>query len=174
VPSVTQLVVDDCAFWTEEARARGKAIHRFSQRVDLGERVDLYDLPVSWRGYGRALFDCYETLRPRWTEVEVARINEDLGYGGRRDRVGVVFACVCVVDLKTGDPDTWHAAQLAGYDLLDRFVTRVKRRRFAFYLAESGAFKVREYHDGQAEFLRRLSDYKRTGRRVTVESTEEL
>lgn len=172
VPSVTRLASPHCPWWTDEARARGQAIHDFGLALDMGDRPALTDLPFEWRGYARALLGAYDELRPRWMEIETARTNVHLRYGGRRDRVGVLLASVAIVDFKTSDVEEWHGIQLAGYDLLDRpRLSRpgATRRRFGLYLAASGRHKLREFVDpnDRVKFLGQLAAYWRDARPLT-------
>lgn len=121
VPSVTGVIdaegLVDRAWYTDEARARGVAVHRATALDDLGA----FD-PAAWPDDVLARVAVYREwkriARPRWTHVEASLTCAS--FGGTLDRAGQLpgWPRVSIVDIKCGDPLPWHGLQLAGYALL--------------------------------------------------------
>lgn len=81
----------------------------------------------------------------------------ELGYAGTADMVGFMKEIPVVVDWKTGQEERWHAAQLAGYEMLVQgqpFAQRDQRFRHQFvriavYLDPDGGPPVAAMHTNE-------------------------
>lgn len=131
--------------WLEDPayRERGRAVHRATLAHDLGDDVRL---AAEWRPFFDAYLAVLAALRCRWRYREHPRVHRRLRYASLLDAVGTVNGRPAVVEIKTGEADTFHGPQLAGADLLlPGGGVRSPRARLAFYLRADGTFRVREY-----------------------------
>lgn len=149
-------VEKDLSFLDPSYQARGKAVHEAACWFDwTGE--DSY-LPPNWRPFYEAYKAFREAVPCRWDLIETARVNRELYYASRVDRVGIVNGYPALVELKTGGPAAFHGPQLAGLDLL---LGRGTRRRLGLYLTKDGHYKLKEYKAGKdyITFLNALRAY---------------
>src|SRR5262245_59804304 len=128
IPRVTQVgeavgAFTGMEFWTEEARQRGSAVHAATHYYDEGD-LDYDSVDPTIRPYLDAyiLFEEESGFRP--DIVEQCFVNEGFRFAGRPDRIkntvrkSELFPRKCIIDIKTGAREGWHAVQLAGYALL--------------------------------------------------------
>jgi hypothetical protein len=148
-PHVTDILKDagliDATWFSEEARDFGTAVHSAIQFLlddDLDE--DALDPAVGLRvaSFKRFLFEC-GGFNTHQTEYHV----EDpiIGYQGTLDILGAFVstpAITAIIDLKNGQPQPWHALQLAAYG----HAISVPVRRYGLYLSDTG-YKLIEYRD---------------------------
>jgi hypothetical protein len=150
LPSVTEILeaagLIDTAWFTEESRERGSAVHRACELFDLGE-LDFESLDDRIEPYVRAyirfrasrkdlIFDWIETPM-----MDGARV-----YAGCADRI-LQSQERAVWDLKTGDPKPADRYQLAAYvNLLD---DPFSYSRACLYLRQDATYQVREFPKDQ-------------------------
>jgi hypothetical protein len=149
-PHVTDILKDagliDATWFSEEGRNFGTAVHSAIQFLlddDLDE--DALDPAVGLRvtSFKKFLLESGGFVKVTSEEhVEDAII----GYQGTLDIRGRFYQNDVfgnsIIDLKNGQPQPWHAIQLAAY--AHTFDERV--RRFGLYLSDTG-YKLIEYRD---------------------------
>jgi hypothetical protein len=117
-PHVTQILkraglVDD-AWFTEEARDRGSAVHIAAHYLDQGD-LDWQSVHPSvlprLRQYQRFL----DEMRPEILAVEESVVNEALQYQGRLDRRYRIAGQEWLVDFKGPGQAPWQRIQTAFY-----------------------------------------------------------
>lgn len=106
VPHITELLklsghIDD-RWYTEESSERGRAVHALTAEFDLGA-LDLGTCVSQYRPWLLAYIRAMEMLRPTWEAVEMALIHPVLWFGGRPDRVGLLFGLRTILEIKTND-----------------------------------------------------------------------
>ncbi|MGH9438474.1 MAG: hypothetical protein ACRD22_11415 [Terriglobia bacterium] len=152
-PSVTQALKDagliDTAWYTEEARLRGKAVHAATQFLDDDDLDWDTVLPQycgfvhAWEQFRRDSgfrISCDSENRPF---LEYRLYHAAFGYCGTLDRLGMIGSSEYLIDLKTGDPEGWHGYQLAGYSQC--LPDALARRRMTVHLKANGRYATREY-----------------------------
>lgn len=143
--SVTQVLTVcgfvDSMFFTEDAAARGTAIHAAVQAFHVGG-FDVSALPVEYAPY----FDAYLAFAAEsgfYVHACEERVCDPLlGYAGTLDLRGRFqqFATgVDVIDIKTGSVPAWVGYQTAGYA---RLVDGPLRRRWALHLKANGTYSL--------------------------------
>jgi len=149
IPSVTQSLKlaghIDARFYTPDAAYRGSLVHAVCEAIDrqdwssplaqiAASGRSCYDTTPYAEAYERFLWDC----RPQYAEIERAGYHAELRYGARPDRI-VDEMCgeSGVLELKTGDPEPWHALQLALYQLV-----RPAGSRWVVYLRDTGRYRL--------------------------------
>ena len=151
VPSITQLIQDEglmeTAFYTDEGRDRGSAVHDLCRDVDLGVQDGLpADSP--YLGYLAAYRAMSAILRPSWAGVEVAYFHPGLRFGGRPDRHGSVDQAQTLLEIKSGAPHKSIGIQLALQAILMEGQTGLPAKhwqRMSVRLRDTGGFKVHTY-----------------------------
>lgn len=152
-PSVTQALKDvgliDGQWYTDEARLRGKAVHAACQFLDE-EDLNWDTVLPEYRGYVQA----WENFK-RETGFQIGRdpdghllseyrlYHPGFGYCGTLDRQGAIGTSDYILDIKTGEPEEWHAYQLAGYSQF--FRNALARKRLTVHLKATGRYTTREY-----------------------------
>jgi hypothetical protein len=159
-PSVTEILTSvgliDTSWFTPESAARGTQVH-LACRYLAEDRLDWATLDPRIEPYVRS-YEKFINL----SSATVASV-EQSGYCERRKYCGtwdVVFNYVA--DLKTGQPEKWHRAQLGGYSLLISAPSNVKRLA-TIYLQADGSIAKARFHPAyicEAEFLCALSFYR--------------
>jgi hypothetical protein len=157
-PSVTGIITRagriDTRWFTEDAAARGRAVHRVCELIDRQRFGTLgaadADMQINaWRALYPALLGAEHGYRlfvkavpTEWTAIEQPSFHETKKYGGRPDRRGLVYGEPAVVELKTGQAADWHGEQLAGYQGLEP-----TGARFVVYLRLNGTYRIERCKD---------------------------
>ena len=158
--SVTDILGDlgiiETEFFTEDARARGHAVHRACEFLDEGD-LDWSSLapiekkicqPVApyvraWERFKRETgFVCKVIERPVYHSLYL--------YAGTPDRIGVFpnEKGEALLDLKTGEALDWAGLQTGGYDeALGKPQFGGWRRRYAVKLRADGDFRLVPFED---------------------------
>ncbi len=146
VPGVTSILgaegfVDD-RWFTDEARDRGKAVHRV---CELWNRriLDQYDYDWKLDPYLTAWerFEI-ETGAGDWELIEHRVYHEALGYAGTFDVLGPVFGTRTLVDIKSGEPGAAAAIQTAAYVAAH---DGPWCGRMAVHLMPDGRYRIHDY-----------------------------
>lgn len=149
-------------FYTEEGSDRGTVVHSLTEDFDLGvlSREDITREPFGL--YALGWVDAMERLRPQhrdpergamergWEQVEVLHLSPRYGFGGKPDRVGLVFGADAVVEIKTGGRDKSHPIQTALQVLLlehTRPFPPTAWRRLCVYLRPNGRFTIEPHEN---------------------------
>ena len=146
LPSVTQVlkeagIIDD-TWYTEESRIRGSFAHEATALDDAGV-LDESSVDSSLAGYLEAWRRFKRDSGMRILKAEFRICDRVYGYAGTVDRLAVVRHQPTIPDIKTGDPEPWHALQLAGYA---RCVPG-RPMRMGVYLHDDGKYTTRTYTD---------------------------
>ena len=142
-PRVTDILKSagliDTTWFTDEARARGTAVHLACQYLDEG-CLDEATVAEEIRPY-LAAYQRFraEVITGEWTAIEQPVYHETLRYRGTPDRVFGSW----LYDIKTGGPLAWHGPQLAAYAACLPEITR----RIGLYLSVDGGYNLVEYKD---------------------------
>lgn len=163
LPSVTQvlsLVAPEHAAWyTEESRERGTAVHLACQQIDEGHAEEATFETSPAAGYIGAYCDFVSMMQPIWEHIEYRVVDELAGYAGTLDRAGVVQGQRVIVDIKTGTLPATVGLQLAAYRrcLPDSF----KWARYSLLLGKDRTYRWTPHSDGHDEsvFLAALRLY---------------
>lgn len=144
--SVTQVLTVrnriNAEWFTPESAWRGSTVHLLTQAFDQNLPLNV---PAGLEGYLDAYAEFRAVVRPRYAFTELSVRDERLDLGGRIDRVcDDLFGAPGLLDFKTGDQYSWHALQLAGYNLL-----RPTGNRWGCYLQPNGKYKLKLYDDPQ-------------------------
>ncbi len=156
-PSITQLLEvsgwSDPRWFTEESRRRGTAVHDITAQMDLAgldaESVDAY------KGYAIAYQAMRDRLRPTWHAIEEAEMEPQWRFGGRPDRVGMVFGARTIVELKSGVKTKAHPIQTALQAKLVSWrygVPPTLWQRITVYLKPNGKYDVHVHTDNREHY----------------------
>lgn len=166
VPSVTQTLeaagLINTDFFNDEAALRGTYVHKAIEFYHNGG-LNLTSLDGVIRPYVEAYFDFEKTMkfRPLYTEKLV--FDPVYKYAGRLDLVGPLSGKMSVIDIKTGVPQPWTAAQLAAYRAALHKTVEIApiTGRYALQLKPSGKWSLKPYNDPRAfdVFLAALTIY---------------
>jgi hypothetical protein len=121
----------DSRWYTEEASARGTAVHKVTADYDLGA-LDVPSCVSRFRPYLLAHIKVMGILKPTVLEVETPRVHPRLG------------------EIKSGEPEKSHQVQTAlqaillgpAFNMPPEILARV-----VVYLKPTGKFKVEEHKD---------------------------
>lgn len=148
IPSVTTIIkaaglIDDIWF-NEAATWRGSVVHKCCE-LDCKGKLDESTVDPGAAGYLEGWRKWKRETGFRPVVVEQMDYHSDLFYAGTPDRVG--FVCQgepCVVDIKTGPAQKWHAIQLAAYRM---FLGQAGNsyRRFGISVHVNGTYTQTEY-----------------------------
>ena len=166
LPHITGLLnvsgwVDD-AFFTEESCARGQAVHKLTADYDLGA-LDVASCVSRYRGWLLGHVTVAGIVRPEWLHVETPAVHPRYRFGGRPDRVGVIYGCRGVFEVKSGVPTRGHQIQTALQAILVADELELPAHaveRFAEYLNDQGKYKI-ERHVERRDFDEALRILKR-------------
>lgn len=157
--SVTQVLeragLVDAAWFTEESRRRGTAVHAATHYLDEGD-LDIESVDPAIEGYVLAYERFKREARFRPDIIEVPAYQSRWLYAGTPDRIvlgGGEVIPRCVLDLKTGAPEPWHALQLAAYANLQPEPFRFAR--LSLYLRDDWSYRLHEWP--RAEYLSDLT-----------------
>lgn len=118
-PSVTTILRDtgfiSTAFYTDEGRQIGEAVHAACEYLDRGISFAVSHLDPRVSGRVRA----YEKFRKdtgfKPILIEEMVFNKDHLYCGTLDRTGIMNGREVLIDLKSGTAPTWAGCQLWAY-----------------------------------------------------------
>jgi hypothetical protein len=154
VPSVTQIIkwagLIGSQWYTEEARDIGTEVHLATQYCDDPEYdVDLDELDDRVRPYVEAWIRFRDETKfwPNGIEARYCFSVDGNRYAGTLDREGRMFGAFCVIDIKTGQPESWHQIQTAAYASMGDY----ELHRVAVYLSSDGKYKL-ERHTDNADY----------------------
>lgn len=157
VPHITGMLwqtgkIDD-QWFTEESCERGTHIHTLTARYDHGA-LDLEHCVSKYINYLKAHEYCINLVRPRFLEIEQPRIHPSYRFGGRPDRVGIVYGLKSVWEVKSGAFEKAHLIQTALQAILASESLGIPAEmvgRFAEYVRPNGRGKVEQFID-KADF----------------------
>lgn len=155
LPSVTEILhrvglIDD-RWYTEFGRARGSAVHDTLELLDMEGSLTDYAVDPRLQPYVEA-YERFCVDHPIvWDAVEYRYFNVGRGYAGTVDRLGRDGDRRVVLDFKTGQPEPFHAIQLAGYARLvaddEPGVRETRIQRVGLYLRSDGQYRMQVYDD---------------------------
>lgn len=160
VPSITQLLdkgglVNGAAYFTEESRRRGHAVHSLCMDFELGA-LTMERLDGPYRGYVLGYIEAMTAIKPSWEQVEVFDIHPTLRFGGRPDRVGPVYTLPTVLEIKSAAKAKHHSVQTALQAILIGGRHGQPRaedfQRLVIYVKHNGKFSI-EAHESKSDFL---------------------
>lgn len=149
LPSVTTILqaagLYDSKYFTEEARNRGKFIHKailYLLQDDLSDN----GIPDEYRGYIDAFrrFMAEADCEPYLEMCEVPLFSETLRYGGTPDIICLLNGKETILDVKTGSETPVTGVQLSGYTLICPIPIS---QRCGLYLKPTGKYKLVQYSD---------------------------
>lgn len=152
IPSVTQ-VLDaagfvDATWFTPEATQRGTDVHEitaiYDRQIDK-EKAEcaiekVYPEAI---GYLRAWQSFLAESKATVLDIEQRSYNGVNRYAGTIDRRLSIRGVQTAVDIKTGQPEPWHALQLAAYAKCEPY----SRGRYTVYLRKDATFRVKTHTD---------------------------
>lgn len=155
VPSITQMIelcgLVETDWFTEESRRRGTEVHDLTAAYDL-QALDPTQCRSNYHGWLLAHVAAMKIVRPTWTHVEEPFVCGKLKFGGRPDRLGLVYRLRSTVEVKSGAIEKCHqiqtalqailAAAEAGFDLPAEHWNRL-----ALYLQHNGRFRLEQHTD---------------------------
>lgn len=147
LPNVTGVIRDngllDTRFYTEESRARGRAVHQGLALYAVG-RLVWDERAERMRGYLESARKLWAFFKPRVLGVEMARYHPLWRYAGRLDAHWLVDRDEVIVDYKTGHVEPWTGYQLWANDLM--MPERRARKHWGVQVFEDGSLaKVTEF-----------------------------
>jgi len=155
LPSVTGILkavgLIDTAFFTEEGRERGTAVHLACEYLDQGD-LDESTIDPQIVGY----LDAYKKFKAasgwqfEWIEVPVT--DKAHTYAGMFDRA-LSSRPRKLLDIKTGAHQPWHSVQSAAY--VNCMDDPFSYSRYGLYLQKDGKFSIREFP--KAEYMSDLA-----------------
>jgi hypothetical protein len=141
--------IDDLWF-TDEGSDRGTCVHELTKHYDLGS-LDARTCVSPFRNYLLGYVAATNCTRPAWESIEVPFVHWGYRFGGRPDRVGLMYGCRTIGEVKSGDPKKSDAIQTALQAILVSGarggLPAEHYERLAFYLRPSGRFKVERFPD---------------------------
>lgn len=153
IPHITGMLqatgwIDDTWF-TEESCERGQCVHRLTASFDLGA-LNVATCTSAYKPYLLAHVKLMGIVQPKWVSIEEPTVHPTLRFGGRPDRVGVMYRLKAVGEVKSGGPERSHQIQTALQAILEAPALGIPAHavaRFAFYYKPNGKFKVDQHHD---------------------------
>lgn len=143
----------DTRWYSEDSSERGRCVHHLTAEYDLGA-LDPVACQSRYKGWLLAHVEAMKKLRPKWTAIEEPLIHSRLRYGGRPDRLGIVFKRKTVYEGKSGAFEKSHPIQTALQAILAAAHDPLPARhwqRLAGYYTEKGRGKVEEFKE-QSDF----------------------
>jgi len=129
----------------EFALKRGSAVHLAAQYDDEGllDEGSVGPFITPYLGAYRR-FRRESGFEPEFIEQMV--YSERYDFAGMLDRIGRLNARRILLDIKSGDPEGWHALQLAGYELgAEECLGLPGLPRFGLYLRRDGSYRLLPY-----------------------------
>lgn len=149
--------LSDMTWVSEEALKRGSFVHEaieFHTQGDLKEELldpKLLGYVNAWKAFERESGFRVIKVDGRW-QSEIRKYHPIYHYAGTIDHLGQIGDRFFVVDVKSGEPDHWHAWQLAGYAMLFDFPASSPRpHRANVYVRPDGSYRFMERKD-RADF----------------------
>lgn len=149
--------LSDMTWVSEEALKRGSYVHEaieFHTQGDLKEDgldPKLLGYVNAWKAFERE--SGFRVLKHEgvW-QSEIRKFHPLYRYAGTIDHLGMIGDRLFVVDVKSGEPDYWHAWQLAGYAMLFDLPAGSQRPlRANVYVRPDGSYRFVERKD-RADF----------------------
>lgn len=145
LPSVTTILKSagliDTAFYTEDGRKRGSAVHLACELLDQND-LDESTVDPQIAGYLDAYRNFRGTSMWEWDWIEAPLMDKTRMYCGTPDRF-LVHKPHRLLDIKTGAFQRWHPIQAAAYvNCLD---DPFSYSRYGLYLQNDGKFSLREF-----------------------------
>jgi hypothetical protein len=142
-------LIDD-RWYTEESCERGQVVHRLTADYDLGAIEDVRSVVSGFKPYLEAHVAAMRILRPQWAHVEEPLVSTRYRFGGRPDRVGLVYGAHSVLEVKSGALEAAHAIQTALQAILageELHLPPEAINRYGLYLTKAGKFKLEQFID---------------------------
>lgn len=140
----------DSAFFTDDGRERGSAVHKLTADYDLGA-LDLSACVSRYRPYLLGHATAMAILKPEILAVEESIVHPDFRFGGRPDRVWRLLKALAVGDEKSGGEEKSHQIQTALQAILVSVeynnIPPEMIERYALYLDKKGKFKLVEHRN---------------------------
>ena len=157
---LTRMGLVDDRWFTDESRDRGHAVHALTAHYDLGAIEDARHLTRSvyapYSGWLQAHVKARSMIQPlNMLAVEEPEVHPHYLYGGRPDRLVLIYGLKAVLELKSGPPEKAHLIQTALQAILIAPTVQLppeRVARFCLYLKSNGKF-VLEQHTNQGDFL---------------------
>lgn len=154
LPHITELLeraglIDD-RWYTEESCERGSCVHRLTADYDLGAMTDMERTTSKYKGWLAAHVRAMEMIPHEWHHVEEPMAHRVLRFGGRPDRVGLIYGAVGVLEVKSGPWTKAHPIQTAIQAILVEGETGLPGEaltRYGEYVKANGRFKLEEFTD---------------------------
>lgn len=140
----------------DHAMLLGEYVHQATALYDRGE-LDMDSLDDAIEPYLLAWVQFTVDYKTDWKLIEYTAYHTGLFYAGTLDRAGLVTSEIgtrsCVVDIKTGEPKKWHAAQVEAYRALDPQWAY----RMVVYLKPDGTYEAVWQNSGELPELWRAA-----------------
>lgn len=163
IPSVTGIIVKgfnvETSFFTEQARARGKAVHK-ACFLYLHGRLDVNSLHPAIAGFVRAFIKFLKDtgMKPVLSLCEKPQVHPQYLYCGTPDTLFKSLAQFFLIEIKTGDYS--HAdEQTSAYKEFPQ-IKVFNPIRATLKLNQDGTYKLIEY-SGARGWIRFLEAYKK-------------
>lgn len=151
IPGLSELLkhfgfIDD-AYYTEDGREVGRAVHMGTESMDLGrqEHLQFTNKAIIGRIMAWERFKQDKQFHP--TSIETIHAHPYGTYGTRIDRLGFFreSPVEALIELKCGGKEAWHKLQTGGQDAA--LGPSAPRRRFALYLRPDETYNLVEHTD---------------------------
>jgi hypothetical protein len=163
IPSVTQIIkaagMIDTTYFTPEATERGSAVHA---AIDM-----LLDNDLDWETMDSRVLPYVEAFNAFWVESNLILEHTEqmvycktFNYCGRFDIIGLLNGRRVLIDIKTGVPQPWVAAQTAAYQIAAEPIYGLIAKRFCLILSADGKYKLVEHKFGYSEWLNALTIFR--------------
>jgi hypothetical protein len=157
IPHITGMLqrtgwVDDL-WMTEDGRERGQQVHRLTADYDLGA-LEPSTCVSRYRPYLLGHVKAMSIIRPTWHHVEEPLVSTRYRFGGRPDRVGVLYGGAGVLEVKSGAFSRANQIQTALQAILvsdELGIPPELLLRFSLYLTQAGKFKL-DANDDRRDF----------------------
>jgi hypothetical protein len=143
VSQVCQVVTGkDGSQYAAGAADRGTDLHLIFA-LALGHYAGYCDPPdvdEAYIGYHMAMLDWMDWAKPTPMKIEDAYRHKTLPYAGTPDCVGMIGEAFGVLDLKTGQPERWHAMQVRAY----KEMVEQAAKMWVLYVKNDGTFQFKD------------------------------
>lgn len=154
LPHITSLLeaagLTDERWYSEESCERGSRVHRMSADWDLGAITNPDVIVSMWKGWLLAHVAAMKAIPHEWWHIEEPWVHAWHRFGGRLDRVGIVYGAVSVVEIKSGPFTKAHPIQTALQAILASPVVRLPPEaivRYGLYEKANGKWKLEEFKE---------------------------
>jgi hypothetical protein len=142
VSQVCQVVTGkDGSQYAAGAAERGQDLHLIFA-LAVGHHAghcDPPDVTEAYTGYYVAMLEWIDWAKPKPLKIEESYRHKILPYAGTPDFVGMIGEAFGVLDLKTGQPEPWHAMQVRAY----REMVEKAARMWVLYIKVDGTFQFK-------------------------------